>query len=700
MKISTLFERIEKVRVVRAIRTGLANLIPVLIVGAFALILKTFPVPGYQNFITNQLGGVLLSLFDFVYAATFGVLAVYMTFSISRAYVRLSPDPDTITFGAVFSALVAFFIMAGANLETFGIDSMGPKSMFLALIAGLGATALYLKFEQLLRNRRHVLLTSGADRDFNRMIRTIVPIALVAIIFALINLILTRVSGEDSIRSLLSKIFNWLFSFGNTGFFKGFFFVLLSSVLWFFGIHGSDTLEDVMQNVFVPGLEINQAAVAAGNAPTEILTKQFFDCFVLMGGCGSTICLLIAILIISRNRARRSLGYVAAFPMLFNINELMVFGLPIIFNPVMLIPFLTVPLVCYSVAYLAMALGWVPLITGAVEWTTPIILGGFHATGSVAGSILQVVNVILGVAIYMPFIRILDKQTETMERETYASFVKYFKENEQTFAARHLTDLNNIYGAFAKSLCADLRQGMKKNMVLAYQPQYNYDGSCIGVEALLRWSHPVHGVLYPPLLVKLAQEGNFLEAFEEAVFEKAMEDRPAILERFGPDVKLSINVTGTTVTTPQFQQFCKSLAPAGQDLKDCNICVEVTEQAALMLNEEGLDALRNLKSLGMMLAIDDFSMGQTSLHYLKDELFDIIKLDGSLVRGLSVHQSYKEIISSMSTLAASLNMTVLAEFVETEEQRNILHSVGCDNYQGFLYSKAVFLDDTRKNTYD
>ena len=115
MKISALFERIEKVRVVRAIRTGLANLIPVLIVGAFALILKTFPVPGYQNFITNQLGCVLLSLFDFVYAATFGVLAVYMTFSISRAYVRLSPDPDTITFGAVFSALVAFFIMSGAT---------------------------------------------------------------------------------------------------------------------------------------------------------------------------------------------------------------------------------------------------------------------------------------------------------------------------------------------------------------------------------------------------------------------------------------------------------------------------------------------------------------------------------------------------------------------------------------------------------
>ncbi|MBR3640976.1 MAG: EAL domain-containing protein, partial [Oscillibacter sp.] len=85
----------------------------------------------------------------------------------------------------------------------------------------------------------------------------------------------------------------------------------------------------------------------------------------------------------------------------------------------------------------------------------------------------------------------------------------------------------------------------------------------------------------------------------------------------------------------------------------------------------------------------DFSMGQTSINYLKDSTFDHIKLDGSLVRGLFTHQNCREIISSITQLADSLNLSVLAEYVETAEQRDLLHEIGCDCYQGYLYSPAV-----------
>lgn len=115
----------------------------------------------------------------------------------------------------------------------------------------------------------------------------------------------------------------------------------------------------------------------------------------------------------------------------------------------------------------------------------------------------------------------------------------------------------------------------------------------------------------------------------------------------------------------------------------------MTEQAALSFHEETLRSLNSLKRMGLQLAIDDFSMGQTSLHYLKNNLFDLIKLDGSLVRGLSSQQNCREIISSITQLASALNLTVLAEYVETEEQRSALHEIGCDCYQGYLYSPAV-----------
>ena len=690
----SLFRRWEQTTPVRTIRGGLVNLIPILIIGAFSLILKTFPVTAYQNAVASVAGGFFLELFDLIYSATFGVLSLYMTMFISRAYMQLKADPDAPIGGSMAAALLSFFILAGAYLPDFGTDSMGPKSMFLAILTGLGASRLYLTFFRLSRLKGRLLYTPGADREFNRALSTLFPIAMTALIFGLLGALVIRLFDVDSFRMLLIHAFNWLFSRISRGFFKGFFFVFLSSLLWFFGIHGSDTLEDVMQTHFVPGLAENQAAAAAGTAPAAVLTKEFFDCFVLMGGCGAAICLLIAILIFSRSRARRGLGLTAAFPMIFNINELMVFGLPIIYNPTMLIPFLAVPLVCYSVAYFAVSLGLVPMITSEVAWTTPILLGGFRATGSVAGSILQLVNVILGVLIYFPFVRMLDKQSESTARHNFDAFMDYFRANEQEFSSLRLIDMDDVYGHFAKSLCAELRHGLEKGIVLAYQPQYHYDGHCVGVESLLRWHHPVYGMLYPPLVVKLAEEGGFLAALEEAVLVKALEDRPDVLRRFGRNAKLSVNVTGTTVVTPRFMQFCRQ-QNAKTPFRGLNLCLEVTEQAALSFNDETLEALRSLRDMGLLLAIDDFSMGQTSLNYLKDNLFGLIKLDGSLVKGLFTHQNCREIISSIARLADSLSLQVLAEYVETQEERDILHEIGCDIYQGWLYSPAVFLTDNR-----
>ena len=322
--LGSLIKKAEQLTAVRAICSGLVNITPVLMIGAFALVLKTFPAAPYQAFISSFAGGLWPFFLDFIYSATFGMLSVYMTIFISRSYVRLKENAvsrDAITdIGAVLASLLSFFILAGAYLPTFGTDSVGPKSMFLALLTGIGATFLYLRFHRSFTSRRRRFYSTGADREFNLMLFSIFPIVLTALVFAVFNLLIVRLFPVNSFRELLVLAFDKLFSIGKNGFVKGFFFVFLSSLLWFFGIHGSDTLEDVMQTYFAPGLAANQAAVAAGQEPAEILTKGFFDCFVLMGGCGAAICLLLAILIFSRNRARRGLGLTAALPMLFNIN--------------------------------------------------------------------------------------------------------------------------------------------------------------------------------------------------------------------------------------------------------------------------------------------------------------------------------------------------------------------------------------------
>lgn len=682
-----IISKFQRKALVTSIRDGLVSMIPVLIIGAFALILKTFPIKGYQTFITNFANGFLLQLFDFVYSATFGVLSIYMTFSISRSYMKIKADPNVVHGGAIIASIMCFFILAGAFLPEFGIDKMGPKSMLPAIISGLGASSLYLMFYRFFMKKKLMSFAAGSDRNFNRMLTTLLPILLVVSCFALTNLLIIVIFRTDSFHDFYIEILNKLFSVGKNGFFKGFFFVLLSSILWFFGVHGSDALEGVMQNYFVPGLAQNQADILNGLDPSCVLTKQFFDCFVLMGGCGATICLLIAILVFSQNRARKGLGLTATIPMVFNINELMVFGLPIIFNPIMLIPFLATPLVCYSISYLAISTGIVPMIVNEIEWTTPVLLGGYLATDSIMGAMLQLFNICVGVLIYLPFVKALDRESERTNKQMYLDFIDYYKANEQKLQNETLTEMNNVYGNFAKDLCAELKHDLVDNIKMYYQPQYDYGGKCIGAEALLRWRHPDHGILFPPLVVKLASECGLLLKLEEEVIKTALSERDDLINKYGEDIVLSINVTGNTIVSSEFLQFIRGIDKV-TPFKGKNICFEVTEQDTLIFNDKTYEIFKEIRDMDIELAIDDFSMGQTSLQYLKHNLFTSLKIDGSLVTGLMTSLNCREIISSITELTESLNIDVIAEFVEKEEQREILHSIGCDNYQGYLYSPA------------
>ena len=168
-------------------------------------------------------------------------------------------------------------------------------------------------------------------------------------------------------------------------------FELIQHIMWMLGIHGSDALGEIKYQIFDTALKyVNKPA--SGINP--ILNGVFIDVFVLLGGCGSTWSLILAILFFSRQKNDRFLARTAAIPMIFNINELLLLGLPVIFNPIFLIPFILTPIVNILVE---------------INWTTPVIFGGYMATGSFAGSILQIVCIVIGMFVYMPFVRINDK---------------------------------------------------------------------------------------------------------------------------------------------------------------------------------------------------------------------------------------------------------------------------------------------------
>lgn len=680
-RIKSFFYRLEKSLVVKAIRNGLVMILPILLLGSFALIFKSLPIDIYQTFITTRMNGVICSVLQFVYDATFGLLSVYITFSISMNYVRQKRFRESYVFGGAITAIACFFILSGTEAGNLTGSYLDAKGMFTGILSAVVISKLYSMIVDHIKLPIK-LYADGIDVDFNDAIFVTVPAAILVSAAAIFNYILCTVFDVGSFHELYTNVANHFFDFLGRSFAGGLVFVLMSSIMWFFGIHGSDVLEGVTQSLFKPALQENINQVALGLKPTEIFTKQFLDIFILMGGCGASLSLLICILIFSKRKINRNLAKLALFPGIFNINELLVFGLPIIYNPIMLIPFIATPVMLFFTSYIALALGLVPVITTDVTWTTPIIFSGYIATGSIAGSILQIINLCIGIMIYLPFVRIYDKYKNNEAIHRMKELTERLKESEKNNENIRLTAISGTSGSIAKSLAIELKESIYKDDIeMYYQPQYNYEGICVGAEALLRYNHPVYGMLYPPLVIKLAQEMGVLYRLEKCIFRKVAKDIKEL------NIGISVNVTVTTLEEKDFVTFLKKLKEK-QNIPDGKLCIEVTEQMAMSSDNSVIEKLNEIKKMGFLLAIDDFSMGHTSVKYLQSNSFDIVKLDGAIVKDMMLNSRSREIISSIIYLSESLDFKVIAEFVENEQQIEELRRVGCQCYQGYYFGKA------------
>ncbi len=680
-------EKTENAPFVLAIKSGLIMVIPVLLIGSAALVFEYFPISEYQKFIEEAFSGKLFLFFDFIYNATFGMLSVYLTCAISFCYAR-HQNFDRAFIAAPITSLICFFIFSGVRLSAPAWDALGVKGVFIAIISSLISTKLLSVTALGARNRNRSYM-EDSDVEFNYSVSIILPCAAVVSMFALFNVLVTGLFKVESIFALFVNAANSLFMPLGRSFLSGLLIVLSTSLLWFFGIHGSDVLESVMENLFTPAVDINISLVSRGLPPTEIFTKQFFDVFVLMGGCGTAICLLLAVLLFSKRKRNLRICRLAAIPLMFNINELMIFGYPVIYNTMLLVPFMLTPLFAFLSTYASMSLGLVPLVISEVNWTAPVVLSGYMATGSAYGSLLQLFNIAVGILIYRPFIIAYDRKCEAAAQQLFSELVQIKKDSETTLEPVTLTKMNDAHGALARSMARELNQALSKNeLLLYYQPQYSDAGSCIGIEALLRWPHPLYSMIYPPLVIQLARETGLLPKLEEYVLRLAVSDSEGIRALTGYDKEISVNVSSATMQTAEYRSVLKELVDE-QLVKNGEICLEITEQTAMLSNEETFECLQRIKDMGYLLAIDDFSMGHTSLVYLQASCFDTVKLDGGLVKDMMNNPRSYDIIKTITSLAKKLGFSVIAEYVETKKQVEMLKTADCFQYQGYLFSAAL-----------
>lgn len=672
MKIKTIIYNIESSFLITVVRHGLAMMIPFILTGGIANALLNLPVKAYQNVISDSFFAHFLNI---MYTGTFGFFSFAMLIALSSSYCMEKNMTVDKTVMYVIVAIGAF----GTQLYNIGggcnTDMLGVKGCFFAIVTALLSCILLEKLQKVsLFDFREQ--TNGVERITALAIDMLIPAAIVIVIFAIVVQSLVTVFDVDSLYEILSDAMCGFFDNVHNEFFKGLLYTLLLHIMWAFGLHGSMILEPVATTSFQIG------------ASGEIFSQSFFYSFVVMGGCGTTICVLIAVLFWVKNTRLRKISELSIFTVIFNINEILTFGIPILLNPILIIPFICTPLLCYTVAYTATYIGIVPPVTHTVPWSVPIIFSGYLGTGSVAGSILQIVMIAAGVAIYVPFLRLNDRLAVRNAKEAMDGLISFIRGKEELNESYELLSQSGRIGQISRMLRHDLRTAIEnKELYLLIQPQVNEKGRCIGGEALLRWKHPVYGLIYPPLIIYLAKASDLLEDMEKLIIDMTVFSIAEVSKECGPDFKISMNLTAKSFLWDVDKYIDKTLKK--YNVKPSQLWLEITEQDVLSKATMVIEKMNHLKAQGHVMMIDDFGMGHTSILYLQSGDFGVVKLDGSLVKDILTNATNQQIVSSIVTLADRLHIKIIAEFVETVEQRDKLLELGCKWYQGYLYEKPV-----------
>lgn len=417
-----LADKLGKNKILIAIRDGFLISTPLLIVGSIFLLIANFPIPGWSEFWTGFLGEGWEKWFTNVSRATFSMIGILTVLGTGYAYAR-ELKTDKIQ-GAVV-AFVTFIILMPTRIKFDGIDGpgtisaldfefIGSNGIFLALITSL--LSVYI-FSWVYKKGWTIKMPSGVPPAVADSFAALVPSAIVMAVFFLIRIAFEFTTYETVHNFIYQVLQAPLKGAGNT-LTAQIVYGLASTVFWFFGINGPA----VANTVFAPIAKIltveNLEAFEAGTKLPNIFTDPFSNFFTNFGGGGSTLSLVIIMVIVCKSKRIKQLGKLSLVPGIFGINEPIIFGLPIVLNPILIIPFIGVPIVNLILSTWATKAGILAYTTGvSIPWTTPIGFSGYLSTGSVMAGVWQIGLLILGCLMYYPFIKMLDNKYLKEEKE-------------------------------------------------------------------------------------------------------------------------------------------------------------------------------------------------------------------------------------------------------------------------------------------
>ena len=426
-----------------ALRDAFIGMMPATMAGAIAVLLNAFmrdfpnTYLGADNAITKFFTPVIavnglvwtgtLAIMAVIFSASFGynLAKAYNVDALSGALVSLAafimgiPQSASLSLALeeALPANVVDMINSTSATSGFAADGstisaagwgyfpfsayMGGSGLFTAIIFGFVSVIIFAK---LMQKNIIIKMPDSVPPAVSRAFAAIIPGIAGLYASGLIYYLFERFVGMPIIDWISESIQKPLLGLSQ-GYFAVFIIVLLVHVLWFFGLHGTNIMGPVLQSIYGVAMVENTNAYQLGEAVPYKWVAGSFEAFVWPGGAGVTLMLLIAILLFSKRADYKTVGKLGIGPGLFNINEPVMFGLPIVLKPLFIIPFIVAPLVTATIAYFATTLGLVAPVVVNVIWVMPTILSGFLATGGDwRAIILTIINLAVALLIWAPFI--------------------------------------------------------------------------------------------------------------------------------------------------------------------------------------------------------------------------------------------------------------------------------------------------------
>lgn len=409
-KIMPLANMLGRNRYLTVLRDAFMLSFPLTMFGSIVVVINNLP------FFSDSTKGTLTTLFGNGQNATMSIMSIFVTFGIGY-YLSKSYDVEGIFGGAVsfasFLILTPFVMTTPGGEEVSGVlslDRLGAKGMFIGMIAAFIAGEIYCRIT---KRGWQIKMPDGVPPAVSKSFAALIPAVVTLTVFLIINAIMTGVfhaNLHDVVYEVIQKPLTGLGS-SLPATLIALFFV---QFLWFFGLHGQIIVNSVMDPIWNTLMLDNLEAYQQGKELPHIITKPFMETFTVgIGGSGMTLVVVLLMAFILKKKQYRDVGRLALAPGIFNVNEPVIFGLPIVLNATILIPWVIAPLIVTTFNYLIMAAGIVPPPTGvSVPWTVPIIASGVLATNSWLGGLLQVVDFVIVAFIWYPFLKILDKQPD------------------------------------------------------------------------------------------------------------------------------------------------------------------------------------------------------------------------------------------------------------------------------------------------